>query len=71
MAAHSTTQQSMAEAVDVDNHLIVSLFDSGHRMSLQPQLFSDKCLYEHLESDPFIVGFHDHNNEIGQRCSPH
>src|SRR5204862_3811681 len=35
------------------------------------ELLSDKRLDEHLESDPFVVGSQEHNNEIGQRCSSH
>jgi hypothetical protein len=48
LPAHPTAQQSLAQAVDVNDHGVRGFLYLGHRMSFQPQLFSDKSLYEHL-----------------------
>jgi len=69
MAANATAQQPLPEAVNVDNHLLLALLHLGHSMGFQSQLFSDKRLYEHLEPILSLLGFNDHNNEIGWGCS--
>src|SRR5205085_2812601 len=71
VTAHSTTQQTMAETVEVNQHRVFPFHHLSHCMGFQSQLLSDKCFDEHLESDPFVVGPEEHNNEIGQRCSFH
>lgn len=71
VTAHATTQQTMAETIDVNHHRVLVLHHFSRRMGFQSELLSDKRLDEHLESDPFIVGPEEHNNEIGKRCSFH
>jgi hypothetical protein len=65
MPAHTTTQQSVAETIDVDNHRVRAFHYPSHCMGFQSQLLSDKRFDEHLEPDPFVVGPEEHNNEIG------
>src|SRR5271165_4168326 len=71
LTADATTPQSMAETVQVNDHRVLSFRHLSHRVGFQAKLLSDKCLDEHLESDPFVVEPGQHNNEIGQRCSFH
>jgi hypothetical protein len=71
MTPYATTQQAMAETIDVNHHRVLVFHHSSHRMGFQTELLSDKRLDEHLESDPFVVGPQEHNNEIGKRCSFH
>jgi hypothetical protein len=54
LSANPAPQESLAESVDVHQHALVGLFHLGHGMGFQTQLFSDKRLYEHLGSGPFV-----------------
>ncbi len=69
VTANAATQQPPAQTIDADHHRIVLLNHLDYFMGFQSQLFSDKCLDEHLESDPLFVGLGKHNKQIGQRCS--
>src|SRR5215471_17300085 len=62
LAANSATQQPFPQPIDLHHHALGGLLHMGHSMSFQTQLFSDKGLYEHLGSGPFV--FFGRNNEI-------
>jgi hypothetical protein len=55
LPADPATQQPLPQSVNVNCHLLSGLFDLRHPVSFQTQLFSDKCLDEHLASAPFVV----------------
>jgi hypothetical protein len=54
LAAHPATQQTPTQPVDVHNHELFGLFNLGHGVRLQPQLFSDKSFYKHLGPFPSL-----------------
>ncbi|HXB68327.1 MAG TPA: hypothetical protein VNY05_08790, partial [Candidatus Acidoferrales bacterium] len=48
MSTNPTAQKPFAQPVDMHHHVFVGLFDLGHGVGFQAQLFSDKSFYEHL-----------------------
>ena len=55
LPANPAPQQPLAQPVDRDDHELLGFLHLRHRVSFQSQLFSDKCLQEHLGSIPFVV----------------
>jgi hypothetical protein len=65
LVAESTAQQPLSQTVHEDKHLVLPLFYTGHGMGFQSKLLSDKGFYEHLGPILSLLGFENHNNEIG------
>src|SRR5262249_1048705 len=57
LPANPAPQQPLGGPVDRDDHELVGFLhlEIRHRVSFPSQLFSDKCLQEHLDSLPFVV----------------
>jgi hypothetical protein len=62
LSADAAAQEPLAQPLDVHHHAFVGFLHFRHGMSFQMQLFSDKGLYEHLGSRPFV--FFGRNNEF-------
>src|ERR1039457_3991449 len=54
LTADPAAQQPLAQAVDVHDHGLVGFLYLRNRVRFQPQLFSDKSLYEHLGLSPSL-----------------
>jgi hypothetical protein len=55
LPANPAPQPSLTEPVDPDDHELARFRHLRHGVSFQSQLFSDKCLQQHLGSLPFVV----------------
>ena len=72
LSANPAAQEPLSQPVDIHQHALGGLFHLGHAMSFQMQLFSDKGLYEHLGSGPFVFlgRKHEINPMPGCRSNP-
>ncbi|MGQ9636098.1 MAG: hypothetical protein ACUVXB_17885, partial [Bryobacteraceae bacterium] len=72
LPANPAAQEPLSQPVDMHQHALIGLFHLGYGMGFQTQLFSDKRLYEHLGSGPFVFlgRKHEINPMPGCRSNP-